>query len=268
MKHIQLKQTALFIFLFVIIVSGLLSQPSGSVAAQVATPIPTIMSNTSIKVGVPTAPVKIGDEFDIPVTITTDIPSWGAQFQINYDQTLLEITSVDEGGFYKDWADANGASGMTMPKPSADNKKGIIPTTAFFLVGAKSGQGPSGSGTLMVIHAKALKDGTVELKLSEIVVNDSGVYGGSPTELGGIKAQNGIISIGSGVAVQPTAGGLQQATAAPTLQNLNAQPPTIERLVPVTSEDKGQGGIPWVIILPLLGALVIGVGVFLVTRKK
>jgi hypothetical protein len=268
MKNNLKKQTAIFIFLFIFILAGLLMKTTNSVVAQVPTAVPTIMSNTIITVQVPTTPVNVGDEFDIPVTLTTDVNTWGAQFQISYDQTLLEITGAQEGGFYKDWATANGADGMALPKPAADNTQGLFPTTAFFLVGAKPGEGPSGTGTLVVLKAKAIKDGTVELKLSEIEVNDAGINGGNTGKLGGVKTQNGIISIGGGVAAQPTAGDMpSQITGSQSSQNPAVQP-TIERLVPVTSGTSTQGGIPWAIILPVFGALVIGGVAFFVTRKK
>jgi hypothetical protein len=211
--------------------------------------------------------VKAGDEFTIPVTLTTDVTSWGAQFGLTYDPTLIEITSVDEGGFYKDWAAANGASGMTMPKPKADNAKGEFPVTAFFLVGANPGKGPTGNGTLAWLHIKALKDGTATLKLNRIQVTDSGVNHKTGVLLGGVKSQDGVISIGGGSVAQPTAADFVEATRPPSVQAMEAQP-TIARRSAEDNQDGASGSIPWEIVVPLGGVIVLGGVVFMVRRKK
>jgi hypothetical protein len=266
MKHI--KQTVTFIFILASLALGFALQPQHSAAAQVATPIPALASNTTIVLQVPTAPVKAGDEFTFPVTITTDVPTWGTQFGFSYDPALLEITSVDEGGFYQDWAGKNGASAMSMPKPKADNTKGLFPITAFFISGAKPGQGPSGNGTLAVVHAKALKDGPVMLKLGGIIVTDSGINGGNTTSLAGVKSQDGIISIGGDVIAQPTAGPVVMATLAANTQSQEAQPTIERRSAPTEAQGGSAAAIPWEIAVPAAAAVVIAVVIFIVTRMK
>jgi hypothetical protein len=248
---------------------GMLIQPARQVSAQIATPIPTVVSNTTIAVQVPTTPVKVGDEFEVPVTLTTDVATWGAQFQLTFDPALIEVSKIDEGTFYKEWASAHGASGLMMPNPAADNDKGMLNRPAFFVAGAHPGEGPTGSGNLAVLHLKAKKNGTAELKLSEIEIDDAGVNDGNTTMLGGVKIQDGVIAIGGDTAAQqPDVAANVEPTLPPASMQSNDQPTVVRRATPAPESSGGQTSIPWEIVLSIAGALGIGAVAFVFLRKR
>jgi hypothetical protein len=261
--------------------------PQGPAAARPnaePTQRPTVASDTTVAVTVPDKPVKPGDAFDVSVTIQTDIQTRGAQFELHFDPKLVEVTGFDEGDFYKKWADGNGARTIIIPEPQADNATGVFPSTGIAIMGAAPGKGgPKGSGTLMTLHAKA-KDGangTADFTLSGVVVADSGDENGATVNLGGVKTQNGRVAIGAGnvqAAAQPTAEAQATATVAakPTavatiarrVPNANAAPDANLAAPDASGNDQGQGGIPWVVVVPVVGLVGIGGAAFFLLRRR
>ncbi|MDR3578023.1 MAG: cohesin domain-containing protein [Anaerolineaceae bacterium] len=267
-KPKNIYRIALGTLLALSVLAGLLLSPKVPVLAQKATAIPTKMSNTTIGISPANPVVNPGDSFDVNVTIQSDTQSRAAQCQITFDPKQVEVTGVSEGTFYKQWASANGASTiMVPPKPAIDNQKGTIALTGISLIGSP-GNGPTGNGTLLIIHAKAnpSANGTANFGLTNLEIDDTGDASGRVQQLGGVKVQNGTVAIGSGAAApnQPTA----QAVAQPTAADSNSNPavePTIARIS--TSSSTG-GDIPWIIILPAFGVVIIGAVVFTTTRKR
>jgi hypothetical protein len=275
MKQVIRKSSKVLFAIFVFCSLLLeLSLPGTSAYAfkRSETPAPTIQSNTLISVNFSKGQVNPGDTFDVTVNISTDVETKGAQFQLEFDPNKVEVSGAEAGTFYSDFAKAygNGAQGMTLPSLAVDNKKGVLPATAFFMVGVDEPKGPSGSGVLAILHAKA-KDGasgTVNFSLSTIEVDDTGP-GGKAQPLSGVKFQDAILLIGNGAPVQqPTAGIYIRPTpkVVSTGGSLDEQP-TIARRVP--SSSGSSGSIPWAIILPVAaGVLIVGAVVVVVGRKK
>jgi hypothetical protein len=93
--------------------------------------------------------------------------------------------------------------------------------------------------------------------------------------LGGIKVQNAILAIGSQAAVapeQPTPEALLAPTTPPTA---TAEPTLVRRADAAAADQQGaatsgvnSSGIPWIIIAPLAGVVVIGGLVFLLSKRK
>ncbi len=120
--------------------------------------------------------IKQGDMFAVEVRIDTKTACRGAQCVLSFDPSLMRCDEVIEGGFFKDWASANGGSTLRMPlSPSIDNSQGRVPATGtggVAIMGGGQG-GVQGEGVLFSYHFTALADGTAEPTLSDVVVVDA-----------------------------------------------------------------------------------------------
>jgi hypothetical protein len=119
--------------------------------------------------------IKQGDMFAVEVRIDTKTACRGAQCVLSFDPALMRCDEVIEGGFFKDWASANGGSTLLMPlSPSIDNNQGRVPATgaAGIAVLGCGQEGVKGEGVLLSYHFTALADGTASPTLSEVVLID------------------------------------------------------------------------------------------------
>ena len=119
--------------------------------------------------------IKQGDMFAVEVRIDTKTACRGAQCVLSFDPALMRCDEVIEGGFFKDWASANGGSTLLVPLSlSIDNAKGRVPATdaAGVVVLGCGQEGVQGEGVLLSYHFTALADGTAEPTLSDVVVID------------------------------------------------------------------------------------------------
>ncbi len=150
----------------------------------------------------------------------------------------------------------------------------MVPSFAAVILGGPA-DGPSGSGTLAVFHckAKAGASGRRRSALQDVVVSGLGdKLHAAP--LAGVTTQGAKLAVG---AAQASAA-VTQPTPEPSSQPPTAVPtPTFEPTVvrrptraPESSTDSsGAGaGVPWMMILPVLGVVVIGGAVFATTRRR
>ena len=117
--------------------------------------------------------IKQGDMFAVEVRIGTGTACRGAQCALSFDPALMKCDSVVEGGFFKDWATANGASTIMLPQsPSIDNTQGHVATIGIAILGGGQ-SGPKGEGVLLTYQFTALADGTASPTLSGVVLIDA-----------------------------------------------------------------------------------------------
>ena len=129
-------------------------------------------AGTSVSLSLADRNVKAGETFTVEVRISADTPCRGAQCALSFDPALTKCDSVAEGSFFKDWADANGASILMIPQSATiDNDQGHVSLIGIAVMGG-SGGGVKGSGVLCTYHFTALADGTAAPTLSEVVVAD------------------------------------------------------------------------------------------------
>ena len=137
-----------------------------STFVQPKTTTPT-STKTSISLSIPNRTVKAGDIFQIDVVINTDQELRSGQCGLTFDPTLIQCSKVEEGGFFKDWAQQNKIITMVLPQAQIDNTKGVISTMGDALMGMVPG-GATGTGTFCTYSFTALKDGTVSPKLTDV----------------------------------------------------------------------------------------------------
>jgi len=273
MKKNQAIIRSLAVFLILILFgSGLLARPALAQPLFEKTAIPTQMSNTILAVTLSKSALKVGDEFDITVTIQTDSQTRGAQFDLSFDPALVEIQDgAKEGDFYAGWALKNGASSIVIPQPIIDNKAGKVSVAGIAILGAAAGTGgPTGKGTLMIFHAKAKGDGVANFKLGDAIVANAGdPTTGEAIALGGVKLQDGSVGIGSGQAASTQS--LREATPpGPQAASTVTPEATIVKRTSLNDPQSSSfgGGLPLDIILPVVGALIIGIGAFFFLRRR
>jgi multidrug efflux pump subunit AcrA (membrane-fusion protein) len=144
-------------------------------------------AKTSISLSIPNRNIKAGDVIKIDVVIDTDQMLRSGQCGLMFDQTLLRCDKVDEGGFFKNWADAQKIQTMVLPQAQIDNTKGTISTLGDALMGMVPG-GATGTGTFCTYSFTALKDGNISPKLTDV---ELGVQQGDyVVALDGVKINN------------------------------------------------------------------------------
>jgi hypothetical protein len=92
-----------------------------------------------------------GETFSVDVVITVTQQIRGAQFGLKFDPSTVQVASVSEGTFLKDWAKANhGQSAAAVPF-RVDNSRGEVSIGGIVLLGGDSNGGPSGTGVLATV---------------------------------------------------------------------------------------------------------------------
>jgi hypothetical protein len=174
------------------------------VAALTDTPTagPISSSNTSLSISPATKNVQVGDSFTVDVAVSVDRLSRGAQFGLTFDQTVVEVDSVDEGTFYQDWAHANGKDTIIFPNWTPDNSSGTVSAGSVLVTSggsASSSQdensGAQGNGVVATISLKALANGTSTLTLTNAVVSGLDDRGGAKV-IQGTAINGGQIIVG------------------------------------------------------------------------
>ena len=185
----------------------------------VGIPHATIMADT-VAISVSALPsantVHPGDNFDVHISITTNAQTRGFSFILNWDSSKVQCNSVDEGGFFKDFAAAHtGISRMVIPTPTFDNTVGRLPagTTVndnqgILLMGGtgvSSSPGPTGTGDAFILHmsAKTGVTGTVNFTLSNVHLLDNSTLTSTPGDLNPVVV-NGQVNISSTAQSPPT----------------------------------------------------------------
>ncbi len=133
---------------------------------------------------IPVSPtVGVGTTFAIDVNIAGVTDLYDFQFDLSFNPTVLQATSVLEGTFL-----SSGGTTFFIPG-TIDNAAGTITSNADTLLTAISGV--SGNGTLLLLDFTALTEGTSDLTISDVILQDStgivltsGVTGGSVTVQG------------------------------------------------------------------------------------
>jgi hypothetical protein len=172
--------------------------------------------------------------FDVRVILNAYQPTLAAQCRLNFDPDLVELIAVEEGDFFKSWAEASQKSTIMLPdKPTVDKETGLIPTIGVAVLGSNFGEGASGSGTLLIYHLRARSEakGTLGLNLDQILVSDAGQKG-EIAALQQVFKQDSIVLIGEGPA--PAQPAIEKAIYQPfaETQGPEISPPALKSIEP------------------------------------
>lgn len=173
-------------FQFTTLGAGTSALTLSSVELKDSTPVEIPTSIVNGNVTVPAAEVEVipysqtkavGSNFTINVTVSDVTDLFAAEFDLSFDSSVLECSSVTEGEFM---GETTGFS------PAIDNSAGNI---TGFAVTKTGSEGVSGVGILLMIEFTALAEGTSTLALSNVQLLDS-----SMTEID-ITIENGSVTI-------------------------------------------------------------------------
>jgi len=106
----------------------------------------------------------VGEEFELNVEILSSLPVFGAEFDLHFDTSRLELINLEEGDFL------NGDGAQTYVVRKVDNDQGKI---TFAVTRFDTDVGVSGSGVLGVVKLRALSKGSSTIKLENILVIDA-----------------------------------------------------------------------------------------------
>ena len=231
---------------------------------------------TNVSVSLDSSNVNAGDSFDVNVVVDTDVPIRGVQFALAFDPSLVQVASVDEGSFLKDWASGSGNQTLEFPQPQIDNNVGHVTDIGIAVVGTGQG-GASGHGVLATYHmtAKAGAKGVSSLKLSDLVVSDA-----QAATIPGATSTDGQVGIG-GAQVTPLettapSSGTPSSTAATTsatgkTAGTTGTPVSAVKGATKTSGSSGSSNglkLPWEAVGGMVGAVIVAGGVTVAVRKR
>jgi len=173
--------------------------PPPPTATMTPTDSPTPITMTQVSIAAHPATVVRGTVIDASLLLGTNQPSHGAQAELSFDPALLQCVWVEEGSFYTQWALAHALPDPFPSPPACDNAGGRVNGVTAALAGAPAGEGPTGLGSIVVVHFVALQAGTAPLDLQNVFVLDAGGADRSPSPLP-LSVLSGQITI-----VEPTA---------------------------------------------------------------
>jgi len=200
---------------------------------------------TNVTVSPSTQTVNVGSTFTVEVFVSPGTEIAGAQFDLSFDPSILEVINVGEGDLFS----GAGVGTYFQVMRGINNQSGKIDDVVSVILGAA---GVTSPGTMAVITFRAKSPGTSTLTLSDVMVGDRS---GDPVEIS--------LSDGS-VTVVENPGGENHETGgeSPGEQPSENQQPsenTPQEGVPVSAAG-GEEGVD--ITVPLLTGVGVMVGSF------
>jgi hypothetical protein len=139
-----------------------------------STDTPTIIPTPVAVMSVisPTQALAMNANVDIDINLDMgSTTSRGAQFGLTYNPAVLNCLSADGGSFYDTWASENGGQQLVFPQGTCDNTNGILTDMGLSIIGGTP-SGPSGSGTIAIVHFKTKANGVSQITLGDVAVLD------------------------------------------------------------------------------------------------
>jgi len=120
----------------------------------------------TLSVSPATFAASVGQAFTLDIVVSSAVDLYAYQFDIGFDSSILQATSITEGSFLS-------TAGATFFIPGTiDNVGGTIAATAGSLTGAS---GANGSGTLVTIGFRAIGAGTSAVNVfNDLALNSFG----------------------------------------------------------------------------------------------
>lgn len=182
---------------------------------------------TTIYVNPSSQSVVNGSSFKVNVSINTDENAYGAQFDLYFNASILEVSSVSEGDFFKQGASTFFSGG------SIDNVNGKINDVYITRTGTQTGV--SGTGSIAEITFNTKNPGTSYLNLDDVKATK--IAGGNIIYITGIVVNNGSVSVTSAEFISITFIGspINFGSLNPGEQGAGLGNPYIIRIEPETS---------------------------------
>ena len=195
-----------------------------AITAVICFPTPiSAAGSTLMTVSAPTQSVSLGTQFTVNILVQPNSPIVGAQFNLSFNPSLVNVNNVTEGNLFKQ----NDANTYFIPG-TINNNTGIVTGVACVAIG--NGQSVSNPGTFAVITMTARTNtGTSTLNLSNVMIGD-------------INGQSlGVTLVNSQVIIS---NGLTTTTTTPTTTITTTTPTTTTTITPTNPipDYSGSGG--------------------------
>ena len=135
---------------------------------------------------------------NVQITVPSDAPVTGWQFDLSFDPATLQLNSVEEGSFFRQCSQAS--STFFFPG-TIDNQNGRLVGVAGAGLGIPRGKGCSGTGVLAILHFTGLTSVTPTFSLTNVILADPLVraYSLRSYQVVGMLRQNVVIpTLGQG----------------------------------------------------------------------
>ena len=138
-----------------------------AITAVICFPAPvSAAGSTLMTVSAPTQNISLGTPFTVNILVQPNSPIVGAQFNLSFNPSLVNVNNVTEGNLFKQ----NGANTYFIPG-TINNNTGIV--TGVVCVAIGNGQSISNPGIFAVITMTTMTStGTSTLNLSNVIVGD------------------------------------------------------------------------------------------------
>lgn len=136
--------------------------------------------------------VSVGSAVIAEVTISTTLATRGMAFGLTFDPMVLRCEGVDQGAFYRDWAESHGASVSVYPRAICNNTAGSVSDMGVVVLGGGTTGGPTGKGVVAIYRFTALAPGNSPLTLVNVEVSDD--HAASPRALA-VEVRSGSVQI-------------------------------------------------------------------------
>ena len=149
-------------------------------------------TNTIVKLSPATQNIPVGQSFSINVVIDPHTPIAGAQFNLQFDPSLVQANAITEGNLFKQ----NGAATI-FSSGIIDNNAGVVKHVWGNILGA--GESVSSVGTFAIIDFTSTSPGLSPLELITVgaisvkVSNPDGNAVPINIENGNVNIQNGVV---------------------------------------------------------------------------
>jgi hypothetical protein len=181
-----------------------------------------------------------GDSFSVDVVVDLAEEIRGAQFGLKFDPSVIQISSVSEGTYLKDWAKGNQAQSAAAVPFQVDNNRGEVSIGGIILLGGTTNGGPSGQGVLATVKGTVTGDGSAGSALTLTAVK----FASTRPDAGGVPNvvvnQGGVSVGGSAVPAPDPSGGVLRTGPQ------NGPPPSNDDSTPPAdnspSDDSSTGG--------------------------
>lgn len=132
-----------------------LSRPAAAlalVAGLLGARTPAFADNSAIGFAPDSLTASPGETFKVDVVANLAEEVRGVQFGLKFDPAVVQITSITEGPYLKDWARAHhGQSAVGVPF-QVDNARGEVSIGGIVILGGDSAGGPAGPGVLATVQ--------------------------------------------------------------------------------------------------------------------
>jgi Cohesin domain. len=110
--------------------------------------------------------VEENETFALAITIETDTNVSGAELELSYDPSIVNITSITEGDFFK-----QGGKNTIFSRGNIDNELGTVTGTYSVIMGDDMLLGPENFATITLVSKD--EAGITDIEMKNVIITDS-----------------------------------------------------------------------------------------------